>query len=291
MTWRNRLGGGTVGSTQASRARAQARHESSRVLLLGLLVALVACGEEKACDPSSLFAPTEADCANFARGPWKVDLGADEFQMGDSRRARVSPGLPIECASQLASVAWSVEDPSVAIVTPVAAKNASNDTAADIARAWVTSLTPGTTRVKAQVSLSDGSTRDAEPATIQVVEPKAPPRKSFVVAEGTVTLTFNQFTGAGGADPIAVVLPRAGTVDITVDWSSFGTTIDFSLWEGLCDRTATCSGRQVVHAQLLSVKPRREAAPNLAAGEYTFFIGGVGRAPEEVRYEVRLTPD
>jgi hypothetical protein len=220
-----------------------------------------------------------------------VNLGGGELQTGDSRQGSINPGLPIECANQLASVTWSVEDSSVASVTPVGAKNARNDTAGDIARAWVTAVAPGVTRVKAQVSLSDGSAREAEPATIQVVEPKAPPRKSFVVAEGTVALTFNEFTGGGGADPIAVILPQAGGVDIALDWGSLGTSVDFSLWEGVCDRATPCSGRLVVPPVLLPVKPRRESVPNLAAGEYTLLIGGVGRAPEEVRYEVRLTPD
>ena len=201
MPKRKRLGDYAAGSSHATRTRARIRSVPARGTLLVLLLALLACGEQKACDPSALFAPTEADCANFAKGPWKVDLGGDEFQMGDSRRGSISPGLPVECADQLVSVAWSVEDLSVASVTPVGAKNARNDTAGDIARAWVTAVAPGVTKVKAQVSLSDGSTREAEPATLQVVEPKAPPRKSFAVAEGTVALTFNEFTGGGGADP------------------------------------------------------------------------------------------
>jgi hypothetical protein len=208
---------------------------------------------------------------------------------GESRRESVTPGLLPECASFLTSVTWTVEDPSVAAVDQLGPKNAPNDTAGDISRAWVTGLAPGVTVVKAVVQFTDGA-RQAEARTVRVVPAAEPPPGSVIVAEGSATFTFNQFTGGGGSELIPVVIPRSGRVDISVDWTSFGNRMAFFLWEGSC-AASPCPGRLVVDAQLGLLKPRRESVADVAAGEYTLRVGGVGAGQETARYEIRLTPN
>jgi hypothetical protein len=196
--------------------------------------------------------------------------------------------LDPECAGRFRSVAWAVEDPAVAVVTPLGARNGPNDTAGDIARAWITGLAPGVTVVKAQVLLTDG-TREATPLTVRVDAAAPAPAGSFIVAEGSATFTFNQFTGGGGSELIPIVLPRSRQVDISVDWTSFGNQLGFFLFEGPC-ATSPCPGRPFGNPVLGSRKPYRESLPGLASGEYTLRLGGVGTGQETARYEVRLTP-
>jgi hypothetical protein len=235
--------------------------------------------------------PDPPDCPALSNGPWHVGRGDDAIELaaGESRRESVTPGYATECASSLTSVTWMVEDPSVAAVDPLGPRNSANDTAGDIARAWITGLAPGVTVVKAVVHFTDGP-RDAGARTVRVGPAAGAPPGSFVVAQGEATFTFNQFTNGGGSELIPIVLPRSGRVDIAVDWTSLGNRMAFFLWEGSCT-ASPCPGRLVVDAQLGPMKPRRESAADLSAGEYTFRVGGVGTGQETARYEVRLTPN
>jgi hypothetical protein len=256
-----------------------------RCLSFALLPALSSCGVNGF---GPLFPP---DCPALSRGPWQVGRGSDvvELSPGESRRESVTPGLRPEWAGQLSSVTWTVDDPSVAAVDPLGPKNAAVDTAGDIARAWVTGLAPGVTLVKAVVHFTDGA-REAEARTVRVVPAVAAPPGSFIVAEGTAAVTFNQFTGGGGSELIPIVLPRSGRVDISVDWTSFGNTMAIDLWEGSCT-ASPCPGRLIISPQLGVMKPVREFVNDLGAGEYALRVGGVGAGQETARYEVRLTPN
>src|SRR5262245_25744871 len=161
--------------------------------------------------------PTPTDCAASANAPWRVGRDGTELELivGDSHRQSVTPGFPVECRN-LTSVAWSIEDPSVASVTQLGPRNAQNDTAEDVSRAWVTGLAPGLTTVRARIMFTDG-VREAQPKAVRVVVAETPPPESFLVAQGRVTVTFNPFTGAGGS-LVPLTLPGAGRVDISVDW-------------------------------------------------------------------------
>ena len=44
-------------------------------------------------------------------------------------------------------------------------------------------------------------------------------------------------------------------------------------------------------SQLGLTKPHRKSAEDLAAGEHTLRVGGVGSGQDTARYEIRLTPN
>jgi len=240
-------------------------------------------------DLGHLFDVPPTDCSAYSEGPWRVDIAADELRAGDSRRGSVKPGLPVECSASLTTVTWSVQDPSVASILQLGARNAANDTAGDISRAWVTGLSPGLATVSARVVGSDGIGRDAQSATIRVVEPPPPPRGSFVVAEGTTNVTFNEFTGGGASPLIPFTLPRSGSIELTLDWISLANSLSIVLWEGDCS-AVPCPGRLLLNSSGF-VKPRREVIDSAAAGAYTLRALASGSGIEEAQYEVRLTPD
>ena len=230
--------------------------------------------------PLGIIAPSvPQDCTT---PPWQVTLSIVEFQISESVRGLVTPGLPA-CGNTLVRVTWGVEDNSVASVTPVGAS------------AWVTGLAPGSTTVTARVELIEGVVHEAQPETVRVIEAGTPPGGSVVVAVGTTEVRFNQFTGAGGSDQIPVAIPSAGRVEVMVDWTSLDTPLGFFFWEGAC-LEGPCPGELVINAQRRPVKPRRETVDDLPAGEYTLGIFGVidpagDTAPETASYEVRLTPN
>jgi hypothetical protein len=260
-----------------------------RLLIVSFLLWLTACGEN-APGCTSVTMPT--DCAASAKGPWRVDVGTDPLNVKESRKGSVTPGLPVECASSVESVSWSVENPVVASVFQLGTRNDPRDTAGDISRAWVTGQTPGVTMVRARVMSSDGHQYEAQPLAISVVEPEAPPGGSFLVAQGTAEITLNQYTGSGGAEPIPFTLPAPGRVDVTVNWTSFSNNLDFSVWKGICS-ALPCSGRNLLGVRLGPIKPVRGSA-NMPAGDCTLVIGGAGPSGgghDTARYQVRLTPD
>jgi hypothetical protein len=254
-------------------------------LSLAALAALPGCDLEL----GNIFDTPPTDCAAAAARPWVVGWreGDQELVAGDSYRESVTPGLPTECAGWVHTVTWSVGDPSVASVTPVRQRNAANDTAGDIARAWVTGLAPGVTTVNARVQLAEG-VRESQPRVLRVVAAETPSRRSVVVAEGSVTMTFNPYTGSGGSGLIPVTVPRDGRLDISVDWTSFTSSMAFFLREGACS-ASPCPGRLVVNGQIRNTKPHRESA-DVTVGEYTFWISGSGSGEDTASYELRLTP-
>jgi hypothetical protein len=264
---------------------------------LRLAVGLGLVGTLQGCDLDldRLFDIPPPDCEAISRGPWQVSLSTVELQIGDSVKGRVTPGLALECDGTIAAVTWGVEDTSVASVMPLGARNPRSETVIDIARAWVSGLAPGSTMVTALVEASDGAVHEARPEIVRVMEPGTPLPGSVIVAEGTAEVRFNQFTGGGGSELIPVALPRAGRVEVTVDWTSLRNDLGFFLWEGACPEVP-CPGALVIDAQLGSVKPRRETVDDLEAGEYTLRIFGVTPvsaaevpAPETASYEIRLT--
>jgi hypothetical protein len=241
-------------------------------------------------DLSHILDVPPPDCKALARGPWKVDLQGDDLRVGDSRRGSVTPGLPVECADRLTAVTWSVRDPAIASIAQ-GRRNASNDTAGDVSRAWITGLRPGHTTIEARLAFSDGVDQEAQPAALAIVEGDTQSPRSSVVAEGEVSISMNRYTGAGGSGPIPVAVPAAGRLDITVDWDIVGNLASFQLWQGTCSADP-CSGPLVVNEPYLTpTKPRRESVDDVAPGRYTLQIGMVGSGSDTARYEVLLTPN
>jgi hypothetical protein len=234
--------------------------------------------------------PTADECqAYLETADWHVDLGVAEMFEGDSRRGYVAPGLRGGCSDTVRSVDWTV-DGAAASVTPVGRRNAAQDTAGDIARAWVTGVGVGEATVGARISLSDGSAKDARPAAVRVLALEPPSRRSVILAEGTVDVTFNQFTDYGSAGPFAFTVPGAGQLDVVVDWPDFSATFSFSAYEGQCS-ALPCTGPRLYDGSILRhVKPRRESFP-VAAGDAAIAMWGVGAGTAALRYEVRFRPD
>lgn len=110
------------------------------------------------------------------------------------------------------------------------------------------------------------------------------------MVEGTLEVTFNQFTQYGSGGPIPFAIPGAGHLDIVVDWPDFTSTFSFFVYEGRC-LALPCAGRRIVDgSSLQNVKPRRESA-RVEAGDATLAMWGVGTGTATVRYEARFTPD
>lgn len=261
---------------------------------LALFAVVVAVARGWGCGGPCLLehcGPTPEECQAFNRTQmWTVDLRGAELLDGDSRRASVTPGLRIGCDDTIRSVDWSVQNPAVASVTPSGVRNTAQDTAGDIARAWVTGRGPGEATIGARIAFSDGSTLDARAAPLRVVAPDRPSRRSTVVTEGTVDVAFNQFTQYGAGGPIPLVVPGTGHLDILVDWPDFSATFSFFIYEGRC-LTLPCTGRVIVDGSFLRhVKPRRETV-RVEPGEASLAMWGVGTGMATVRYEARFTPD
>jgi hypothetical protein len=274
--------------TSVGTARSRARG-GLRWLSLAALATLPGCGLG---DLGHIFDLPPTDCGAFTRGPFEIGRSGGDRTLivGESFREFVAPGLPTDCYAMLKSVTWSVDDPSIVSVKRLGPKNAQVNTAGEISRAWITGRAPGLTKVRARVLFTDGD-HEAHAETVRVVAPEDPAPDSFVVAEGSTAVTFNQFTEVGFGELIPITLPADGRVDITVDWSSSGNRMYPVLWEGAC-AASPCPGRLVIGGgQAKFVKPRRESVPDLAAGDYTLHIGGIGSGQETATYEVRLTPN
>jgi len=256
-------------------------------LSLVALATLPGCG----IDLSHIFDLPPTDCAAFTRGPWEVGRsgGDRELIVGESYRESVTPGLPRDCYGMLESVTWSVDDPSILSLKRLGPRNAPAETAGDISRAWMTGRAPGLTKVRARVLFTDGG-HEAHAETVRVVAPEDPAPDSFVVAQGTAAITFNEFTDGGVSELIPITLPTAGRVDMTVDWISIGNQLGLVLWEGACTADP-CPGRLLGDKQIQYSKPRRESIPDLPPGDYTLRISGIGSGQETASYEVRLTPN
>ena len=262
---------------------------SRRPLLVA--AAVFAIGRGWGCGVDCGCGPTPAECEAYNQTiDWQVDLRGAELYEGDSRRGSVTPGTRSGCPDAIRSVDWTVLSPAVVSVAPVGPKNPAQDTAGDIARGWVTGLRPGEGVVGARINFSDGSTKDARPAAVQVVARERPSRRSVLVAEGAVDVTFNQFTQYGSAGPFPFTIPAAGFLDVVVDWPDFSATFSPFVYEGAC-LVSPCTGPRIIDgSNLRYVKPRRESA-RVAAGDAALAVWGVGTGTRTVRYEVLFTPE
>lgn len=187
------------------------------------------------------------------------------------------PFVEPHCAATIASVTWSVGDPSVASVIPEEPPYRGR---------WVTGVNAGPSTVNVRLRFNDGSVQEPAPRAI-IVAPLASPAGA-VVAEGTVLLE----TPSARSRYIPFELPQdASRIDITVDWTSALNEVSFVLYHGSCSGTSFCGGLGYIPLpSVRDVKPVRNSATNLSAGGYTILISNSGPGAETVRYEVRLTP-
>ncbi len=84
---------------------------------------------------------------------------------------------------------------------------------------------------------------------------------------------------------------KAGTLDITVDWTYGDSTVWVRLAQGKCDEATLNAGQcQWLLQSLVSApKPRVLTLPSAAAGQYTLYIYNGSKQPESVSYLVALT--
>ncbi len=84
---------------------------------------------------------------------------------------------------------------------------------------------------------------------------------------------------------------RAGTLDITVDWTYADSNIYVRLGQGKCDEQVLKAGQcqWLIQSNMSTPKPRVLTLPNAAAGQYTLYIYNGPKQRESVSYLVELT--
>ena len=112
-----------------------------------------------------------------------------------------------------------------------------------------------------------------------------------MIASGTLALSGG---GGGCTGPGASCAPRLFTVDadgrieVVIDWESPLNRAAATLKPGHCPTDFFACGPHVQLNPRMGAKPAR-AAENVTAGPYTLWVSN-SRGPENVRYEVWLTP-
>lgn len=249
-----------------------------RISALGLMLA--ACSQPPGCAiPTGPVEPQ--DCASLSKASWTIFMYGSSIPLpvGHSRELSLNPHVDSECATSVASVTWSIENPGVA---EVAAKGPAHR-----GNAWVTGVTPGQTAVTARIVFSDGMAQSAQPTSFRVNELEAPSPASSVVAEGSVDVDAPA-SGQQVSRFVSFTVRAAGNIDVTVDWVSPLNNVSVVLFQGVCS-TVPCSGNLVASVRDPHVKPR-VASNRVAAGDYSIRIDNLGPGAEACRYQVRLTP-
>ncbi len=161
-----------------------------------VLAFLLACGGGD--DP--IVFPALDDCATLASEPslsiksaapldFTTPVDDIDITVGQSQEVYFWPPIASECRDQL-TAEWRVADGQVASVL------------ADeiLLHAWVTGLSPGTTRLSATLRFSAGAEREAQSPAVQVSPTKPPPAGSIVIVEGETGLAPSPGDGVTPAD-------------------------------------------------------------------------------------------
>lgn len=84
---------------------------------------------------------------------------------------------------------------------------------------------------------------------------------------------------------------RAGTLEITVDWTYPDSTVWVRLAQGKCDEEMLRAGgcQWLIQSLVSTPKPRVLTLPNSAPGQYTLYVYSGAKQPESVSYLVALT--
>ena len=274
--------------TQAQRSALASRNAvrlMSRFVSVVRLIAMAAvfCFEEGCGSP--LFepvTPVAQNCSTLSSSDWSIGKQAN-VAVGASVSESLSPSVETQCEGSIVSVTWSIDDPSVASITP------------DKRSVWITGLAPGLGAINARINFADGAQRTAGPMAVNVVRPEAVAPGSVVVAEGSLTIQpyvppGNSSRDWSGWAPFTT--EKAGRLDVAVDWISPLNRIDFSGYEGHCKSIGTCGMIRLI-VRKYGVKPLTATFddPRTSPGDYTIRIDNLGPGEETVHYEVRLTPN
>lgn len=127
---------------------------------------------------------------------------------------------------------------------------------------------------------SDGPTKPKVDSS-----PTPPPPVTDVIREGSGSL------GVLMLGSLSFNSPRAGKIDVIVDWTYTTNDVDVYLAKGSCTFDQFI-GRQcnvVAFSESTIAKPERITAANAGAGDYTLLIGNVGPTEESLSFQVLLT--
>lgn len=236
------------------------------LLLVG--PAFLCCCKES-CGPLS---PVELqDCASLSsESDWLILGGTPgvfeplnaplRLSAGQSRTGSLWPPIDDECAGSYA-ISWSTEDTSVASVLPRPDRSSI---------VWVTGISPGSTRVVAHLSFTDGVVQEVY-RSVSVSLPEPPPPESIVVAQGELEL--DPENSALPPDPrsfIHFTTEAEGRLDAVVDWISPLNGVSPIVYESHC-QSRVC-GRIVLQFNVIGVKPKSDLSGILPSGDFTLRV-------------------
>jgi hypothetical protein len=117
--------------------------------------------------------------------------------------------------------------------------------------------------------------------------PSGPVRS--LVSQGSFTGLRNIFS-TGEVYAVNFATSSTGTLEISVDWTSFGSDLDFDVYRGPCTVNQAVAGQcQSIASAEGVTKPERLTITNLGAGSYVVFIANVNAASESGTYQIFLT--
>jgi len=122
------------------------------------------------------------------------------------------------------------------------------------------------------------------PTTVPTPVPTPPPPE--VAVQGNISL-----------DPLVLYLrpfsiSRAGSLDVTVDWTYAHDDVDVYIAQGDCsfDQFIVMQCNIVGFSESFTAKPEKATVATAAAGTYTLLVGNIGPDLESISYQVVLTP-
>jgi hypothetical protein len=215
------------------------------------------------------------------------EASAIRMIVGQSRELHVVPdGYSFAgCKDAIASVRWISANAAAANLGP------------GVEVAWLTALSPGETRVQAEVTLTTGTVHVASlsvfhaesrqtVSTIRVFPAGLPLPGRTVVFSGTVRLEAGN-AGSRSEAKLPFDVPHAGTLDMVVDWQTPTNRVIAHVCPGLVPEDLGCAP-VIDGTHSWGEKPSTGAA-SVAPGVYSFWIANSGTEAETVRYEAGLT--
>jgi hypothetical protein len=265
-----------------------------RPLRLWVSLFLAGCGQSNqvACTNPALIDTPPQDCGTLSSASWRVGPYPTSSQpvvrlaVGQSRALWLDPFVETQCVASVASVTWTIDDPSSASV--VAKEPAYRGS-------WVTGLGAGANGVRARIILTDGTMKETDPRAIEVT-PQQTPEGAVPVARGAVDLgAYRSGAGTEYRRYVPFTLPSpAARLHVSVNWNSPLNGVSFALEAGECDggAAAPCAGglKYIGSPNNDSVKPVTFDTTGAPAGIYTLRIDNLGAEPETATYEVWTTP-
>jgi hypothetical protein len=118
-----------------------------------------------------------------------------------------------------------------------------------------------------------------------------PPAQSVVIIQGSSNLgpAISGHTDFFGTADFTT--PRAGRLEVTVDWTFASDDIDIAVLNGSCSPNQLLNsqcGSTVAESTSSTAKPERLSISNLPAGSYSLLVSNTSRNAEGVSFQVVL---